>query len=98
METLVAIETPEPPPTIPYSKSWDASVWLRPDGRPSGRWDRRAPALRQSPNGACTGRSSQWRSPEAWVNASPLHVIYRQARQLPLLLDTSVLQQWAAWL
>ena len=27
-----------------------------------------------------------------------LHVIYRQARPLPLLLDTSVLQQWAAWL
>jgi hypothetical protein len=29
---------------------------------------------------------------------SNLHVIYRQARPLPLLLDTSVLQQWAAWL
>ena len=32
------------------------------------------------------------------VNAGRLHVIYRQARPLPLLLDTSVLQQWAAWL
>ena len=30
--------------------------------------------------------------------ANRLHLIYRQARPLPLLLDTSVLQQWAAWL
>jgi hypothetical protein len=31
------------------------------------------------------------------VNTTRLQVIYRQARPLPPLLDTSVLQQWAAW-
>ena len=96
METLVAIETPEPPPQSPTPSLGTlpcgfGRMVAHPDGG-TGE-PRRSGNLR-----ACTGRSSQWRSPEAWVNASPLHVIYRQARQLPLLLDTSVLQQWAAWL
>ena len=32
------------------------------------------------------------------AKAARLHVVYRQARPLPGRLDTSVLQQWAAWL
>ena len=34
----------------------------------------------------------------AVVNAKRLRVIYPQAPPLPLPLDTSALQQWAAWL
>jgi hypothetical protein len=54
-----------------------------------------------APNGvgaSCPGRGQLRKGRAGSLAPWRLHVIYRQARPLPLLLDTSVLQQWAAWL